>query len=519
MKKPQSFFSKYSKYYTCFYYLSLAALSLIIISSLFALQPGLSLWLDEMFQVDYCLNSKSIAEIISIDPYTPPLFNIIAWCWYQIVPYGEIWLHIPSTCFVIASLFLIAATGRRLHGRFVGFLAAMLLVINAKVFSECLFTFRAYALLLALSCLFVYLYIRRIQTPVNQISWKMSAGLAIVILALGYTHYFGVLFACMFFIVDLYLLIRGRLAGARLKIFLPYAIALVCYIPWLKVAFATLAKAKVNTLAHSWQATAAGGAPNMHLFLYWLSGEVAEVLMLFHFACITCIITIIWRVYKHEYKWHEELPILALIFVVLGMLGIMWFYCSFVNSASMMWVARYFIPLIPCIVLITTFGLYRMLAHLPVPDFLQVLAAVLIVLMLVPSCVQTIHNDLLETSSTRFYKSLTSWMEERSDISKDSTLVLAIVNTTDRGRQLDAWKHYYFQRKDSREFHINMVDGLDSEAREHPRDLLRYKKIYVTCQHFDPDIPEEYKPILKKYYKLKKTDNPGGGATFVYIRK
>lgn len=494
-------------------------LAIVIVVSFFNLQQGLSLWLDEMFQVDYCRTSSTLLDIICIDPYTPPLFNIIAWCWYRLVPYGEIWLHIPSLCFVIIALFLISATGRRLHGRMLGFLAAMLFVINAKVFSECIFSFRAYSLLLVLSCLFLYLYIRRIQTSTEKITWKLSVALAITTLALGYTHYFGVLFAAMFFIVDLYLLARGRLNGARLKVFMPYAFALLFYIPWLSVAFETLEKAKTNALAHSWQSVISGGEPNFHSFLYWLSGEVAEVLMLFNIACVTIVIVSAWRIYKHKYEWQKEIPMLAMIFAVVFMLGGMWFYCSYINTNSMMWVSRYFVPLIPCVVLITTSGFYRMIEHLPIPDFLQVVCAILIVALLIPSCVATIHNDLLETSSTRFYKSLTQWLESKSDIEKDTTLVMAVINTTDKGRQVQAWKHYYFDKKDSRDFNVNILNALDSEAREHPFHLLKYKKIYVTCQHFDPDIPWEYKHVLKMNFTKKKTDNPGGGKTYVYIRK
>ena len=519
MEKFKSFFKKCTKYYTQIYYAALVALAVVIVVSFFNLQQGLSLWLDEMFQVEYCRTSPSLLNIICIDPYTPPLFNIIAWCWYKLVPFGEVWLHIPSLCFVIIALFLIAATGKRLHGKMLGFLAAMLFVVNAKVFSECIFSFRAYSLLLVLSCLFLYLYVCRIQTCAEKLTWKLSVSLALTTLALGYTHYFGVLFACMFFIVDLYLLACGRLGGARLKVFAPYAFALLFYIPWLKVAFATLNIAKTNVLAHSWQSIISGGKPNFHSFLYWLCGEVAEILMLFNIACITIIIVSIWRIYKHKYEWQKELPMLAMIFVVLFMLGGMWFYCTYINTNSMMWVSRYFMPLIPCVIFITTLGFYKIIENLPLPNFLQVICAVLIVACLIPSCVATIHNDLSETSSTRFYKNLTQWLESKDDIEKDTTLVMAVINTNDKGRQVQGWKHYYFNEKDSRTFDVNILDALDSEAREHPTYLLKFKKIYVTCQHFDPDIPQEYKPVLKKYFAEKLTDNPGGGKTLVYRRK
>ena len=507
-------------FYDRIYHAGLALVCVVAFALMSYLAATTSLWLDEIFQVDYC-RSSSLADIVLIDPYTPPLFNVIAWLWYQVVPYGEFWLRLPSIVFVVCTIPLIAATGRRIGGRRTGFLAAFLLLINAKVFTQMALTFRTYALLLLLSTLLVYLYVRRVQTVKEKASWGLFVASGLTMLALGYTHYFGVLLACGFFLVDMFLLVRGRLSGIRLKVLVSYLIPLVGYLPWVWVAFQTLARANANAAAglsvSAWQGT--GDAVNMHALLYWLCGECAETLGLFHIAMIVVVVVGVYHCWRRQFVWREEVPLIALVFVVFAVVGGMWFYCSFVNAESMFWVERYFTPLVPAMLLVTAWGVSKIFSWIPTSDPVRFVAAFLCVVLLVPTASGTIGNDLAEGSSTRFYAKLTQYLESRDDISDDDTLVLALIDTTDRGRQVDGWKHYYFDRKDTRDFKVNIWEGLEPSIQVNPYDLLAYDTIYVTCQHFDPEIPDTYAEVFQKYYKRHRTDNPGGGTTVYYTRK
>lgn len=506
--------------YDRIYHFGLLVVCIVTFVLMVRLAATTSLWLDEIFQVDYCL-SPSLSDVVLIDPYTPPLFNIIAWLWYQVVPYGELWLRLPSIAFIVGALPLVAATGRRIGGRRTGFLAAFLLLINAKVFTQMGLTFRTYALLLFLSALLVYLYVRRTQTPKEQTSWRLSVGAGFTMLALGYTHYFGVLLACGFFLVDVFLLLRGHLKGVRRKVFASYLIALIGYLPWIWVAFQTLATARAHAAAGSsvgtWQGT--GDSINIHALLYWLCGECAETLGLFHIAMIVVVVVGIYHCYRHQFVWIEELPLISLVFVVFAVVGGMWVYCSFIEPNSMFWVERYFTPLVPPMMLVTAWGITRIFSWIPTNDPVRFVAAFLCVALLVPTASGTIANDLAQGSSTRFYADLTKYLESRDDISDKDTLVLAIINTTDRGRQVDAWKHYYFDRKDTRDFEVNIWEGLEPSIQVNPYDLLAFDTIYVTCQHFDPDIPETYAEVFQEHYKRHRTDNPGGGTTVYYTKK
>ena len=498
-----------------------AGLSLLVVATavlMCYLAATTSLWLDEVFQVEYCRTS-SLAQVLAIDPYTPPLFNLIAWCWYRVVPYGELWLRLPSIAFVVGSVPLVAACGRRIGGRRTGFLAAFLLVINAKVFTQMGLTFRTYGLLLLLSTLLVYLQLRRMQTPMERFSWRLTAAAAATMLALGYTHYFGVLLACTFFAVDLYLLARGRLDGIRGKVFASYVVAVVGYLPWLAVvahSFAHLSSAASSSAVNHWHDAAA--AVNVHSLLYWLCGECAETLGLFHVAAIVVVVVGVYRCARHEFDWRAEMPLIVLLCSVVIMVGAVWGYSTFANPDSMLWVERYFTPLVPCIVLVSAWGTAKIFSWIPTSDPVRFVAAFLCVVLLVPTATGTVQNDLSEGSSTRFYAHLTEYLEQRPDISSDKTCVLALIDSTDRGRQISGWKHYYFDRKDTRDFKVTIWDGLDPSVIVNPGDLLQFDTIYVTRQHFDPELPDTYEQLFKRYYKKHRTSNPGWGETTYYVK-
>ena len=526
------------KKYDFVYYAGLAVLILVAFAQMTVLASQSSLWLDDMFQIDYC-RSGSIGDVIMIDPYTPPLFNIVAWLWYRVIPFGEVWLRLLSISLVTACLPFVAACGRLLGSRRSGFLAAFMLVLNAKVITQMAMNFRAYALLLFLSCLFIFLQVRRMRMPVNELTWKSSVGLALSMLALGYTHYFGILLVVPFFFVDLYLLARGRLNGARLKVFVPYALALVFYIPWALIALKTLGHAQATAMAGEgvghWQN--GGSDANVHALLYWLCGECAEVVGLFHIAAIIVCVTALYRAFKRTFVWTEELPIVAIVLAILSVIYVISFYAEYVNPETMLMVNRYFTPFIGAIAIVCAWGVAKIFSWIPTSDPVRFAASFLCVALLISSTSATISYDMSTNTSTRFYAKLAAFLEERPDISSESTIVLANISTTDRGRQISAWEHYYFDRKDSRDFKISIYDGLDPSVMLNPYDLLRYDTIYMTCQHLNYEIPELYRSALGTYFNAFAVredgalepiyvgakmewppDGPGGGKTFKFTK-
>lgn len=524
--------------YDRIYYVGILVLVVVAFVQMLDLAAHNSLWLDDMFQIDYCL-SESITDVITIDPYTPPLFNVLAWIWYRIAPFGEVWLRLLGICFVVASLVLVAATGRKLSSRRSGFIAAFMLAINAKVITNMAMNFRAYALLLFLSSLFVFLQVRRLMTPTQNITYGQSAGLAVTMLALGYTHYFGVLLAVPFFFVDLYLLARGRLNGARLKVFAPYAIAVLLYLPWLNIAMQTLGSAQTTVASGDgvdyWQG--GGEGVNTHGLLYWLCGECAEVVGLFHIAAIIICVTAAYRAYKREFTWHRELPLVALVFAILALIYAISLYARYVNPNTVIMVERYFTPLIPCIVIVSSWGVAKIFSWIPTNDPVRFIAAFLSVLLLVPSTMATVSYDMSEKTGTRFYGALTAYLESCTDIANDSTILLATIDSTDRGRQIRAWQRYYFDQKGTRDFAISIMDGLDPSVMLNPYDLLKYDTVYMTCQHMTYEIPDLYRGVLSTYFNAYSVledgaleladvhvgagyppDGPGGGKTFKFVR-
>lgn len=91
-----------------------------------------SLWLDEAINV---LATQKFSFLGMITDYAkadfhPPGFFIILWLWTHLFGIGEIFVRIPSVIFGLLSVYLIYLLGRKVHSKYLGLLAALLLAVN-----------------------------------------------------------------------------------------------------------------------------------------------------------------------------------------------------------------------------------------------------------------------------------------------------------------------------------------------------------------------------------------------------
>jgi uncharacterized membrane protein len=163
-----------------------AALILIYILLRYWNLTGSCLWFDEIFSIHAAEHSRdSILGFVAQDLIHPPLFYLLLKVWISIGGDGLLWVRIFPVVFAVLALIPFFLLCRELKLRF-GAIALALLVfaVNGSLikYSQ---EVRMYAPLLCLSLFSIWLFVRFLN------SGKWILLLALVNIAMVYTHYFG----------------------------------------------------------------------------------------------------------------------------------------------------------------------------------------------------------------------------------------------------------------------------------------------------------------------------------------
>jgi len=118
---------------------------------------------------------------------TPPLYYFLAWLWSKAMGTGQVDLRVLSATFGTLTVPVAFLAGRELASRRAGLVAAALVAVNPFLvwYSQ---EARAYALLVLLTVLGLYLFSRALRAPSerNLTLWAIASALALC------THYFAV---------------------------------------------------------------------------------------------------------------------------------------------------------------------------------------------------------------------------------------------------------------------------------------------------------------------------------------
>ena len=203
-----------------------------------------SLWLDEAMSVGSSKASLwSIAQTTASQDTLPPLYYFLLHLWMLLFGQTETAIRSLSACLGIVSVFLMYKVGQELFDRKTGLIASFLMAISAfaLAYSQ---EARPYALMLMLTLLSFFLFIRILKTEIKSRAHIVLYTLVNILLA--YTHIFG-----LFIIgaqVLYFILFQRRYAGARLAFWGAQAATVVAFSPWIYVLYAYTFKGTIEVL-------------------------------------------------------------------------------------------------------------------------------------------------------------------------------------------------------------------------------------------------------------------------------
>ncbi len=165
-----------------------------------------------------------LSEAMSLEP-TPPLYYLLIGCLIRLFGDGILVLRLPSALFGAAAIPIVFALGRAVFGRRTGWFAALVLAVHPlHVFYSR--EARVYTLLLCLTmCALLALW-----RALGSDSWRAWLGFAAALIAVCYSHFYGLFLVASAAVA---ILAWGRDGRARRRGLAAVAVAVAAFAPYL----------------------------------------------------------------------------------------------------------------------------------------------------------------------------------------------------------------------------------------------------------------------------------------------
>lgn len=438
------------------------AIAIISVYILFQYSENTSFWYDEIWQIGFCLEDECTIEklLFTHSNYYPGFYmEILSWV-YRIAPYGERWLLLLPEVFTVWGIYLVAMAAKRVYGSISSIFVMLLGTTNTTLIVRSAYEFRGYWLLFFSCCLTLYIYVRYRNSLNIKATWKRLFTYGVALWFPATSHVFGVFFSAGLAITDMAYMLAKRLSP---KWIVSFCFTGVLYFPW----FYNMICCNVWSMQELWN-----GTPSLEsivtLLQNWSShGIFGHCLLLIGIGLILAKIGLL--IYKRErFDAIEGAPLITLIFII----SFVYFYGKYINPTSTMWVERYFVVLVPCILWL------QALAAISLCKLFKKQKATIAAICLACACIG-ITNTLqwfptTENGGEQCRQAADWFYTQANTIYNDSTIIVsALGNYPDIG-----WRDYYLTRKGRRDM-PNIINQQDVD----PAVFEDKSVVYLYYEH------------------------------------
>ena len=477
-----------------------------------------SFWADELASMGYIRSGINLREMLlsylHVDTNLP-LYSLILYGVYRIVPYGEKFLLIPSILFCILGIAVLALAAKKIKGSSAGFLTVCIGTASSVLLWQGAWEMRCYALVFCLSSLTLLAYINK-SLENNK---KNVAIYGTAIFLILWSHWFALILVACYGLADLILMIRKKIGWKNI---IPYLAGGVSLLPWFIIVFLNQQKniSDYWTTAPIWKNT-------VWTVLFLLSGRRS----LWYICLLSCIALVGCLLYKVFIKKEKninagEIFCAQCVFAVVWVIGIIFIYSYFINPQGSMYVDRYFTIVMPHIFLITVYGIGKIIdvAKYVVRTLIsrdsiafKLLNRGVVILVAIWMIVELglCYRDsyIAIRKPMEDYRAAAELLIKDGGIWKENSLFIG----KNRYCMFDGFVDYYFIKRGLGEpYHI--MDGgvhLPEETRFYPNYemkgkewILQHDKIYVLKIHMG--MEDDLKKIIEEYYSVIQSGEENG---------
>lgn len=452
-----------------------------------------STWMDDSATMGIAAKNRSLGNVIETilkeESTTPPLYTITWHYFSKLIPVGAgaltLWARMLSIIANTIGFYVGAVVVRKGWNKYVGIIFEMLLITSNALIVNSGFAVRSYGFMILMSLFLLYIIIRRFEDGAESKN-KTTALYTVAILAICYTHYFGILTCFGFFLYECYLFIKKRYTY---KFIFSYIIAGAVYLPWLVVNY--------MITREQWGSVFWISPPNYSSIisiLLWLSSSQELVIL-----CL--MLGFFITLYKVKENRVDISLNIALIITIAAEIAIVFIYSKYINPKSSVWTNRYFLNLLPYMLIIASFGLVSVISFF-VEDKIKKVSfvyAVLAFLIFVNSNVVFRIKGDMEGMFYQPYREAAEYLLNQPDANSSDTLVL-ISSVYSTG-----WDYYLS--------HNGKFEPLSYKKNFDGVDIQKYKKVYLLDIHIKLD--DNNRKILEDNFHQVSQDEKSTVQTYV----
>ncbi len=467
-----------------------------------------SFWADELASIGFIRDGLSLPEVM--DTYLRvennlPLYPLILYVVYRVMPYGERFLLIPSILFCLVGIVILAGAARRLKGKRAGFIALCMGTSSGILIWQAAWEIRCYALAFLLSAFVLYAYIGKSIQPDKKrlILWGTAVALFL------WTHWFACILLAFYGIVDLMRVLFRKMSWKQLLCYVP---GCVLYLPWLILSFYY----KHGGLEDYWSEVPQWKDMPWTV-LFYLDGN----LVLWYLCLLTgagCLAYAFFQWKKPCSEKRTKAMLAAFCVTAIGwMIGLIYVFSKYIAPQSGLFVERYFTVVQPHILLVTTLGLDCILDFAGklwrpergkcgrIAGAAAWLVRMTVVVLLAVSFVTCYRNEYISIRKPfEQYREAADALVADGGIWKKKSLFTG----SNQFCMLDGFVHYYFEKRGYKP-PSNIVDSMVHSGQEtrfysnykalSKKELLSYDRIY--CLRIHMNIDDAFLQFLTKHYQ------------------
>ena len=452
-----------------------------------------STWMDDSATMGIAAKNRSLGNVIETilkeESTTPPLYTI-AWHYFsKLIPVGvealTLWARMLSIIANTLGFYVGAIVVRKGWNKYVGIIFEMLLITSNALIVNSGFAVRSYGFMILMSLFLLYVIIRRFEDGIDSKN-KITALYTVAILAICYTHYFGILTCLGFFLYECYLFIKKRYTY---KFIFSYIVAGAVYLPWLIVNYIITRE--------QWGSVFWISPPNyssiIAIVVWLLSSQ--ELVML----CLTLGFFI--TLYKVKENRVDIGLNIALIITIAVEIAIVFIYSKYINPKSSVWTHRSFLNLLPYMLIIASFGLVNVVSFFTEDKIKKAgfVYTVLAFLIFVNSNVVFRVKGDMEGMFYQPYREAAEYLLNQPDANSPDTLVL-ISSVYSTG-----WDYYLS--------HNGKFEPLSYKKNFDGLDIQKYTKVYLLDIHVKLD--DNNRKILEDNFHQISQDEKSTVQTYV----